>query len=417
MTGQQHVRDLPTYAQNAAAKLRDVQAITDAALSGLDEHAFLSELLTRVKDVFQADTAAVLLLDSSSGHLIATAASGLEEEVRQGVRLPLGRGFAGRIASGRRPVILDRVDHSHVLNPILLVKGIRSLMGVPMVAGGTVIGVLHVGSLTPRHFTRADAELLQLAADRAATVVRSVQARADRAAAAALARSLAPSRLPALPGVEMAARYVPGDGDVGGDWYDVFTLPSGELGVVMGDVAGTGLRAAVVMGRMRSALRAYALESSDPADVLKRLDRKMQHFELGALATVVYAVFEPGLGRMHLSSAGHFAPVIAYGGQPAMPAPIATDLLIGMDSSQPRRVTTVPVSPGALLCFFTDGLVERRGRSLDDGLARLCGALVPEPPDDACASVMQAMIGGDVVRDDVTLLMVRRLPADATSGG
>jgi len=148
--------------------------------------------------------------------------------VRQGVRIPVGRGFAGRIAAGHKPVILDHVDHTTVLNPILWEKGIRSMMGVPLVAGGRVIGVLHVGSLTPRRFTGADVGLLQLAADRAATAVQSINTRADRVAAAALQRSLLPSALPAFAGAELAARYVPGSGGVGGDWYDVFRLPSGS---------------------------------------------------------------------------------------------------------------------------------------------------------------------------------------------
>ena len=104
-----------------------------AALSRLDDRELLSELLVHIRGVLRADTAAVLLLDSSSGQLIATAA-GLEEEVRQGVRIPVGRGFAGRIAAGHRPVILDRVDHTTVLNPILWTTGIQSMMGVPMMA-------------------------------------------------------------------------------------------------------------------------------------------------------------------------------------------------------------------------------------------------------------------------------------------
>ena len=104
---------------------------------------------------------------------------------------------------------------------------------------------------------------------------------------------------------QLAARYVAGEGSVGGDWYDVFSLPAGELGVVIGDVTGSGLAAAVIMGRMRSALRAYALESTDPAEVLARLDAKMQHFEPGALATVSYAVFSPGLDSMKICLAGH----------------------------------------------------------------------------------------------------------------
>src|SRR5436305_6788609 len=210
-------------------RLRHFQSLTDAALSRLDDRDLLAELLNRTREILRADTAAVLLLDFSSGQLIATAAAGLEEEVRQGVRIPVGRGFAGQIAAQHKPVILDRVDHTTVLNPILWAKGIQSMMGVPMVAGGKVIGVLHVGSLTPRKFTADDVELLQMAADRAAAAVRSITAQADRAAVTALQRSLVPSALPAIAGVEMAARYIPGGGAVGGDWYDVFTLPSGQL--------------------------------------------------------------------------------------------------------------------------------------------------------------------------------------------
>jgi phosphoserine phosphatase RsbU/P len=394
----------------AAARLRDIESITDAALSRLDDQDFLDELLVRVKDVIQADTAAVLLLDYSAGMLIATAAAGLEEEVRQGVRVPVGRGFAGRIAADRRPVILDHVDHTTVLNPILMEKGIRALMGVPMVAAGRVTGVMHVGSLTPREFTPQDAELLQLAADRAATVIRSLAAHDDQVAAAALQRSLLPSALPLIPGAEIAARYVPGRGVVGGDWYDVFVLPSGELGVVTGDVAGSGLPAAVIMGRMRSALRAYALEAADPAEVLDRLDRKMQHFEPGALATVTYAVFDRALDRVHVASAGHLPPVIAATGQAGVLADIAGGLMIGVDAGTRRRTTTIKIAPGTVLCFYTDGLVERREFPIDEGLARLCHAVVAEPPDVACASVMGALVGADAATDDIALLILRREP-------
>src|SRR5580704_7929653 len=253
---------------DADDKLQGIRSVTDAALSYLGADDLLITLLSRVREILDADTAAVLLLDNSGRQLIATAASGLEEEVSQGVRIPVGRGFAGRIAAERQPVILDHVDHTTVLNPILWARGIRSMAGVPMMAGSRVIGVMHVGSLTSRRFTEHDVELLQMAADRAAVAVQSMNAQADRLAAAALQRSLVPTALPAVAGAELAGRYIPGDGTVGGDWYDVFTLPSGELCVVIGDVAGSGLPAAVIMGRMRSALRAYALETRDPAEVL-----------------------------------------------------------------------------------------------------------------------------------------------------
>src|SRR6201985_2178057 len=148
----------------AEDKLRAIRSVTDAALSHLGAGALLTTLLSRVREILDADTAAVLLLDNSGRHLIATAASGLEEEVSQGVRIPVGRGFAGRIAAGRRPVVLAHVDHGNVLNPILYEKGIRSLAGVPLLAQGVVVGVLHVGTVRDRVFTPDEAGLLQLAA-------------------------------------------------------------------------------------------------------------------------------------------------------------------------------------------------------------------------------------------------------------
>jgi phosphoserine phosphatase RsbU/P len=209
----------------------------------------------------------------------------------------------------------------------------------------------------------------------------------------------------------MAVRYVPGEGKVGGDWYDVFTLPSGQLGVVIGDVAGSGLPAAVIMGRMRSALRAYALETTDPAEVLARLDAKVQHFEPGALATVAYAVFGPGLDRVHICSAGHHPPVIASPRQPAGLADIPPGLLIGAVPGAQRQVATLEIAPGTLLCFYTDGLIERRGQTIDDGLDRLCQAVTPEPPEAACATVMAALVGSEPAPDDIALLVFRRSPS------
>jgi phosphoserine phosphatase RsbU/P len=392
----------------AEDRLRDIETITDAALSQLDRDEFLAELLGRTRAILQADTAAVLLLDDAADQLIATAAAGLEEEVRQGVRIPVGRGFAGRIAAEQRAVILDRVDHTTVLNPILVRRGIKALAGVPLMAGGEVVGVMHVGSLTPRQFDDQDIRLLQLAADRAAAAVRSLTAEADRVAAAALQRSLMPAALPSVAGVDLAARFVPGRGTVGGDWYDVFTLPSGAPCAVVGDVAGSGLAAAVIMGRIRSALRAYALETSDPAEALTRLDRKMQHFEPGALATVLYAVFDPGLGHVTISLAGHPPPVLAIPGEPARLAQAPPDLMIGVDPAARRRATRVEFPPGATLCLYTDGLIERRGEPIDAGLDRLCQSVETGSPEAACIAVMGALVGNAPAADDIALLMIRR---------
>jgi GAF domain-containing protein len=157
--------------QSARRRMERVQAVTDTALTVLDVEELLAALLPRIRDILDADTCAVLLHDAETDELVARAAVGIEEEVEQGVRIPVGKGFAGRIAAERRPVILDDVDHAEILNPILRQKGIKSMAGVPLIAGGDVIGVLHVGTLHYRVFTSDDIELLQVAADRAAIAI------------------------------------------------------------------------------------------------------------------------------------------------------------------------------------------------------------------------------------------------------
>jgi sigma-B regulation protein RsbU (phosphoserine phosphatase) len=404
-----------------AERLRDIEAVTDAALSRLDGQALLNALLDRVKAVLDVDTATVLLLERPAAQLVATAASGIEEEVRQGVRIPLGAGFAGTVAASGRPVVLNRVDQETVRNQLLIERGLHSLLGVPLLAGGRVVGVLHVGSLTGRPFGREDVELLQLAADRAALAVQTMTAQDDRLAALALQRSLRPQALPVLPGLELAARYVTGTGNVGGDWYDVFVLPSGELGIVVGDVAGSGLPAAVIMGRMRSALRAYVLEAEDPATVLRMLDRKIQYFEPDAMATVQYAVYSPESGQLTVSSAGHLPPVLAAPGCEPAPIEFDVDLPIGVADDVPRRSTVFGIPAGALLCSYTDGLVERRDESLDVGiglLATTLGGTLARPgaiagadaslAESACAAVMRALVGKTPASDDVAVLMLHR---------
>jgi phosphoserine phosphatase RsbU/P len=365
----------PAEQTSLADRLHDVEAVTDAALSRLNEQALLDTLLERVKMALQADTAAVLLLDRTSKQLVATAASGLEEEVQQGVRVPFGVGFAGRVAASRGPVILTEVNHRTVRNPLLVDRGIQSLLGVPLLVGGKVIGVLHVGSFNSRTFGQDDTDLLQLAADRAALAVHSMMAQDDRQAAMALHRSLFPAELPTVPGVELATRYVTGSGSVGGDWYDVFVLPDGNLGIVVGDVAGSGLSAAVIMGRMRSALRAYVLETDDPAAALRKLDRKMQYFEQDAMATVLYGVYAPKSGELRISSAGHPPPVLAVPGEQATLVSLHPDLPIGVADDGSRRYTVIHIPPGGMLCCYTDGLVERRDRPLDEGMASLAATV------------------------------------------
>lgn len=393
-------------------RLRRIEAVVDARLYGLEMEQFLAELLGRVREVLGVEIAAILLFDPHAQQLVATAAKGIEEEVRVGIRIPVGKGFAGRVVSGRRPIAIEDVKPEDVFSPVLRAAGVRSLLGVPMLAGGEVVGVLQIGSRVPRHFTDDEVQLVQLAADRASTATRAGLGHLDRTAALALQRSLLPTRLPQVAGVDLASRYIPGHlTGLGGDWYDVFSLPSGWLGVVVGDVAGQGLRAAVVMGRMRSALRAYALECLDPADVLGRLDHKIRHFEAGHLATALYAMISPDRDLIHLSLAGHPPPVLAAPGEPAVTLDLPADYPLGFGGSRPRRTSVVDFPAGAALVCYTDGLVERRGEQIDVGLQRLCAAVTPAPAEKLCAAIM-ADLGADQPTDDVALLAIHRRAAD-----
>jgi len=157
-------------------QLRRLQLVTDAALGSLELEELLDELLARIVVILEADTCAILLLDEERNELVARAAVGIEEEVEQGVRIPIGGGFAGTVAAEKRPVLLPDVDHAHVLNPILREKGIKTLLGVPLMIGDRAIGVLHVGTLKPRVFQPSDIELLQLVAERVAVAIERTQA-------------------------------------------------------------------------------------------------------------------------------------------------------------------------------------------------------------------------------------------------
>lgn len=395
-------------------RLRRIEWVTDTSLAYLESDDLLRELLARVRDVLEADAATVLLIDAGGEELIATAAVGLEDAVRQGVRVPVGRGFAGAVAAGKRALVVDHVTDALMFSPALRKKGIRSLAGAPMLANGQMVGVLCVGAFTEHHFGESEAHLVQIAADRIASASQLGSSRAERIAATVLQHSLLPSRLPVVEGVSIDSRYVAGaENGIGGDWYDVFALPSGRVGIVMGDVVGHGLFAAVVMGRLRSALRAYALDDDNPARVLHRLDRKMTHFEPDAMATVAYSLYDPQTGALAVSLAGHLAPVIAGPGQPQRYVDAPTDPPVGVEvARRPRRTVTVEVPEEGVVCFYTDGLIERFHQPIDVGLEALRNAVVPGPAKEVCNTLMTTLVGNESFSDDITLLVLsRQLPA------
>lgn len=396
--------------EDAEDRLRGMAAITDSALGRLDTDAMTHETLTRVRALLSADTATLLAYDASSEHLLATTSVGIEEEVRQGIRIPYGHGFAGTVAATQKPLIVDHVDATTVLNPLLWEAGLHTLLGVPMVAAGQVVGVLHVGSRAQRTFTEHDISLLELAADRLALATQAQLSHAEHAAANALQRGLLPSRLPAIPGFDIAARYVPSaTSGVGGDWYDVFRLDDNRIGIVIGDVSGHGLASAVVMGRLRSALRAYALDNDSPGVVLDKLDRKAHHFEAGVMATVAYGVIDLDENRLRLCLAGHLPPVLAVPGRASVFVDAPPDPPIGFDlRTRQRRCHTVDLPPGSSVCFYTDGLIERRGRPIDLGMQALLRMVSADRAEATCTTLMARFVGTASLPDDVAVLIAHR---------
>lgn len=164
-----------TERERTEKRLAALQKVTDSALAHLSLDDLLSESLERIREVLSVDTVAILLLRTEGDDLVAWAASGLEEEVELGVRIPVGKGFAGNIIAKGQPIVIDDVSKADLYNPLLRQKGIKSLLGVPLFVEGRPIGVLHVGKLEPKRFTEEDVRLLQLVADRIALAIENAR--------------------------------------------------------------------------------------------------------------------------------------------------------------------------------------------------------------------------------------------------
>jgi len=237
------------------------------------------------------------------------------------------------------------------------------------------------------------------------------QAEREHRIAATLQRSLLPDRLPEIPGVTLAARYVPATTglEIGGDWYDVLQLPNGHVGVGIGDVAGHGLPAASTMGQLRMALRAYAMEEESPARVVIRLHQLVQKLPISEMATLVYLVFDPDSGSVTYANAGHPPPLaIPAEGDPSYLQEGLAPPLGAAPAPDLYTESVFQLVNGSTLLLFTDGLVERRGVSLREGLERLrneARAVGPEL-DLLCDHLLGSFLGKDA-SDDVALIALR----------
>jgi serine phosphatase RsbU (regulator of sigma subunit)/anti-sigma regulatory factor (Ser/Thr protein kinase) len=401
-----------TGPDDAATRLEDVQRLTEGTLAYLDLDDLLIALLERVTEILRTDTAAVLLVEDDGRTLAARAAKGLEEEVERGFRLPIGRGFAGRVAATREPLVIPDLTNSPVtvVNPLMREKNVRSLLGVPLIVEGTVTGVLHVGTLTQRDFTESDVELLQLVADRVALAIERSRLAAQGQIAQTLQRSLLPGSLPRLPGLSMAAWYLPAAEEtaVGGDWYDVIELGHRRLGLTIGDVAGHGMAAATYMGHLRSAVRAYALDIEHPAELLNKLSRFAEQ-EKSRMATMVYATLNLDTWVVDFARAGHPYPLLIRPDEPPIFLDDAGGPPLGSGAVAEYDEQRITLGPAETLLFYTDGLIERRGQTLTEGEAALAesAAGAPDEPELLCRTVIDRLTEGIDTPDDIAILAVR----------
>ena len=400
--------------QRPAQALADVDEVTDAALAYLSMEDLLGELLERISAAIGSDTAAILLHDDRRGVLVARAAKGIEEEVRRGTTIPVGAGFAGRIAKEREPVAIPDVHDADILNPLLRERGIASLLGVPLLVEGRLIGVLHVGTLEQRDFTEDDARLLRMAGDRAALAIDHARLSEQRHLAEALQRTLMPALLPDSPGVRIAGRYLPAPAgaELGGDWYDTLSLPDGRLAIVVGDVVGRGIPAATLMAQLRTAVRAFASEGHGPAHLVGRLNDLLLREGGEDTATVAYLAFDQETDRVTAVSAGHPPPLLVGVDGTVDYLDVQAGPPVGAARIAHFREHVFDIPIGSLLLLYSDGLVERRHEPLDAGLARLktLAAGPPPPPQAFCDRLLSALADHAGPEDDIALIAMQTLP-------
>ncbi|MES4889741.1 SpoIIE family protein phosphatase [Streptomyces sp. NPDC096012] len=317
---------------------------------------------------------------------------------------------------------------------------VQSTLAVPMVAHDTVVGLAQFARTKGSEpFGDRDRDLAVELAARAAVCIDNARLyRREHERALILQRSLLPPGDPEASGLDIACRYLPGNAatEVGGDWFDVIELPGHRTALVVGDVMGRGLRAAVAMGELRTAVRTLALLDLEPAEVLSALDeiarglgtpggvqqatrtaRQPRDADLSEvyLATCVYAVYDSVTRRCTFANAGHLPPVLVEPGEPALMLDVPPGMPLGV-GGEPFEEVEVELPEGALLALYTDGLVESRDHPLDEGLQAFVGALTDptRPLEDVCDHVLSTL-DTHHGEDDIALLMARvqGLPAES----
>ena len=286
---------------------------------------------------------------------------------------------------------------------------------VPLVAARDANALLVASWQEPRRVADEERTLVAALAGQAAQALeRASRFESEQTIAETLQRSVLPTSLPRVQGVELAARYLPGSAelDVGGDWFDALQLPDGKLGLVVGDVVGKGVQAAATMAQLRNATRAFSLERLKPASVLARLNRLADEMLDTSFATLAYLWLDPVSRICRMSSAGHPPPLVATPDGRVELLENVRGLPLGTGMQARYRQETVELPAGSIVLLYTDGLVERRGQSIDDGLELLRSevAFAPKDPDRLLEHILTYVVGSGERGDDIALLAARVLP-------
>jgi GAF domain-containing protein/anti-sigma regulatory factor (Ser/Thr protein kinase) len=296
--------------------------------------------------------------------------------------------------------------------------GLSSIMILPLIARGRTLGTLTlVHAESGRRYGQEDLSFAGDLARRAAVAVDNARLYTrEHHAVVTLQQSLLPRQLPDIPGLEFAARYLPATSelDVGGDWYDAISLGDGSVGVVIGDVAGHGLEAAATMGQFRNALRAYALDGRGPGTTVERLNRLTRTFEQSEMATLVYGEFDAATSNMRFVRAGHPPPLLRQPDGSVTPLNGHGSLPVGVSPNARYEASTLAITPQTTLLLYTDGLVERRGETLEAGIGRLERVLAdaPDSLEALCDHVIETAAPDPERADDIAVLALRPVEVD-----
>ena len=293
----------------------------------------------------------------------------------------------------------------------LIARGVHTAMAVPLVARGVTLGVALVSRAErPEPFDEADVRLLSDLASRAAVHVDNARLYArEHSTAITLQRSLLPRHVPQVAGLQIAYRYEPASqaAEVGGDWFDVIPLDTGQVALVVGDVTGHSIHAAALMGQLRTTAAALARLGHPPGQIMAQLSGVVAEHGEEAGATCVYALYDPASRRCRLTSAGHLPPALRRPGGLVEYLDIPGGVMLGVGQSH-YPATDIDLPPGSVLALYTDGLVEHPGEDIGTGMSRLAHALAASPArslDHLCDSVLAS--ARTPARDDIALLLAR----------